>query len=68
MPKINVDSFPASMHEIEETKVIPLDLSEQPATDYAATSPTLLANYAHIAPGESLTTSAKASSMNCGSN
>lgn len=63
MPKINVDVFPAAMHKIEETKVIPLDLSEQLSTEYAATSPTLLANYVHIAPGESLKTSAKASSQ-----
>lgn len=63
MPKIDVRAFPASMHEIEETKIIPLDLSEELQTPYPATGPTLLSNYVHIAPGESIETSPEASSQ-----
>lgn len=63
MPRIKVDAFPAEMHQIDETKVIPLDLSEQLSTDYPATTPTLMAHYVHINPAESISTSAKASSQ-----
>jgi len=63
MPKINIEIFPASMHQIDETRVIPLDLSEQMESPYPCTGPSLLANYLHINPGESLTTKANSASQ-----
>ena len=63
MPDIKVDVFPSSLHEINETKIIPLDLSKQLQTDYMATGPTLLANYIHINANEEITSSTNASSQ-----
>jgi len=63
MPKIDVKAFPSSMHEIDETKIIPLDLSADLQTSYPATGPTLLANYVHVAAGESIETGSGASSQ-----
>ena len=63
MPDINVDVFPSSLHEITETKIIPLDLSKQLQTSYLATGPTLLANYIHINSNEEITSSTNASSQ-----
>jgi len=63
MPKIDIEVFPASMHEIDETKVIPLDLSEQLHTPYPCTGPSLLANYLHINPGDTLSTRANSASQ-----
>ena len=53
MPAIEIESFPAAMHQINETRVIPLDLSVSLATSYPCTGPGLLANYIHINPGDS---------------
>jgi gentisate 1,2-dioxygenase len=63
MPKIGIDVFPPSLHQIAETKVIPLDLAKQLQTSYPATGPNLLANFIHIAAGEALSTSTHASSQ-----
>ncbi len=63
MPDINVDVFPSSLHEINETKIIPLDLSDKLQTKYMATSPTLLANYVHINANDEIKTSINASSQ-----
>lgn len=63
MPAIDIDAFPASMHQIEETKVIPLDLSDKLEVPYPCTGPSLLANYIHINPGESLLSEANACSQ-----
>ena len=60
MPPIKIDAFPASLHQIGETKIIPLDLSEQLDASYPCTGPSLLANYIHINPGEQVATSANA--------
>jgi hypothetical protein len=39
MPKIEIEAFPASMHQIDETRVIPLDLSSQIDTPYHPIAP-----------------------------
>jgi gentisate 1,2-dioxygenase len=63
MPKIEIDVFPPSMHEIAETKVIPLELAHKLQTGFSATGPNLMANFIHIAAGEALSTSSHASSQ-----
>ena len=63
MPNMAVDIFPSSLHEINETKIIPFDLSKQLQTNYQATGPSLLANYIHINENEEITSSTNASSQ-----
>ena len=63
MPKIEIEAFPASMHQIDETRVIPLDLSAHLDTPYPCTGPSLLANFVHINPGEALTTDCSSASQ-----
>lgn len=63
MPRIGIDVFPPSMHQIAESKVIPLQLAQKLETSYPATGPNLLANFIHIAAGEALSTSTHASSQ-----
>ena len=58
MPQIEIEAFPAALHEIDETKIIPLDLSAAMQTSYPCTGPSLLANFIHINAGESLRTDA----------
>ena len=61
MPKIGIDVFLPSMHQIAETKIIPLQLAHKLETSYAATGPNLLANFIHIAAGAALSTKTHAS-------
>lgn len=63
MPLIGIDVFPPSMHLIAESKIIPLDLSAKLQTGYPATGPNLLANFVHIAAGDTLSTRTHASSQ-----
>jgi gentisate 1,2-dioxygenase len=63
MPKIGIDVFPPSLHQIAESRVIPLELSQNLQTPYSATGPNLLANFIHIAVGDALTTRSHASSQ-----
>ncbi len=63
MPAIGIESFPAAMHQINESRVIPLDLSSSLETSYPCTGPGLLANFIHINPGESLSSSANSASQ-----
>lgn len=63
MPKIEVKSFPESLHQISKTTIIPLDLSNELRLPYPATSPTLLASYIHINNSEKITTTAISSSQ-----
>lgn len=63
MPKIGIDVFPPSMHQIAESRIIPLQLAEKLETSYPATGPNLLANFIHIAPGHQLSTTTHASSQ-----
>lgn len=62
LPKIDVVPFPASLHQIAESKIIPLDLSSSLGTNYSATTPNLMASFIHIAPGESLATACESTS------
>ncbi|MBS1993948.1 MAG: cupin [Cyanobacteria bacterium SZAS LIN-3] len=55
--------FPASLHQGGSTALIPLDVSEALGCEGPATSPALCANFAHILPGEQLTTSLNATSI-----
>ncbi len=63
MPSIEIDVFPASLHQIDETKIIPLNLGDKLEVPYECTGPSLLANYIHINPGESITSKSNASSQ-----
>jgi gentisate 1,2-dioxygenase len=63
MPKIGIDVFPPSLHQIAETKILPLELAHKLETGYPATGPNLLANFVHIAAGDDLTTITHASSQ-----
>jgi gentisate 1,2-dioxygenase len=63
MPKIGIDVFPPAMHQIVESKIIPLELAQKLETNYPATGPNLLANFIHIAAGDQLTTRTHASSQ-----
>ncbi|MDQ6994453.1 MAG: hypothetical protein Q9M18_02515, partial [Mariprofundaceae bacterium] len=49
---IDFQSFPASLHQTDETMIIPLDTSSNLGVAYLASSPNLLANYIHIAKGD----------------
>ena len=60
MPPIEIEAFPSSLHQIDETTAIPLDLSTQLGANYPCTGPSLLANYIHINAGEKIATSANA--------
>ena len=63
MPKIGIEVFPSALHQIAETRVIPLDLSGPLESPYPCTGPSLLANFIHLNPGESLATEANAASQ-----
>jgi len=63
MPRINIDVFPPSMHQISESRIIPLELAHKLETSYSATGPNLMANFIHIAAGETLPTRCHASSQ-----
>ncbi|MDQ6994687.1 MAG: hypothetical protein Q9M18_03735 [Mariprofundaceae bacterium] len=59
---IDFQSFPASLHQTDETMIIPLDTSSNLGVAYLASSPNLLANYIHIAKGDTLQTDVESSS------
>ncbi len=63
MPKIAIDGFAPALHHIAESRIIPLDLSQQLQFHAPATGPSLLANFIHIAAGDSLPTACHASSQ-----
>ena len=63
MPRIAVEVFPASLHQIDQTKVIPLDLAGAMQSPYPCTGPSLLASFIHINPGESLATESDCASQ-----
>lgn len=63
MPRIAIDVFPPALHHIAETRIIPLELSQQLETSFPVTGPSLLANFIHIAAGEELPTACHASSQ-----
>jgi len=59
---VPIEPFPAALHESGETRVIELNISNILDTDYAATSPSLLANYVRICTGDNITTQVDATS------
>jgi len=59
---VPIQPFPASLHETGETRIIELNIADMLGTSYAATSPSLLANYVRICASESITTHAEATS------
>ncbi|WP_165069786.1 cupin domain-containing protein [Paludisphaera rhizosphaerae] len=63
IPPIPFADFPASLHEQGPTGIIPLDLSEKLGQPGPATSPSLLASFMHILPGESIRVRPNASSQ-----
>jgi len=63
MPKIDVEAFLSNLHESGETRLMPFDLSPNLQTNYAATSPNLLAGYLRVNATESFTTDFVATSQ-----
>jgi gentisate 1,2-dioxygenase len=53
----------AELHQQGPTQILPLDLSADLGCEGPATSPALCANFVHILPGESLKTTANATSQ-----
>ncbi|MEB3226590.1 MAG: hypothetical protein VKJ86_12385 [Synechococcus sp.] len=62
LAEVPIRSFPASLHESGETRIIALDLAEELGTKYPATTPNLLANYIRIKSGEHIKAIATSSS------
>jgi len=62
LPEIPFHVFSASLHTSGESRIIPLDVSEQLHTPYAATSPNLLANYIRICRDDGVHTELASSS------
>jgi gentisate 1,2-dioxygenase len=60
--KIRPAVFPAGLHEQGDTRIIPLDLSEELRCTGPATSPTLCANFIRINPGDEIRTQPNATS------
>ncbi len=63
IPPVPYAEFPASLHQEGPTRVVPLDLSEKLGRPGPASSPSLLASFIHILPGESIRLRPNASSQ-----
>lgn len=63
VPAIPVEVFPASEHQSGPTRTVAFDLSAKIGTAFPATTPSLMASYLRILPGESLETRAHATSQ-----
>ncbi len=63
VPAIPIDVLPASEHQTGPTRVIPSDLSSRIGTDFPATTPSLMASYLRILPGEQIQTRAMPTSQ-----
>lgn len=63
MKPVPVLLHPASLHEAGPSRVIPFDLSEHLGIAYRATSPNLMASFIRVCQGESLATTATATSQ-----
>jgi gentisate 1,2-dioxygenase len=61
-PRIPIKVFSPELYAAGASRVVPLDLSKDLKTAYALTGPSLLANFVRIKAGESLPTSADATS------
>ena len=62
IPPVPVQEFPPSLHEGAGTRLVPLDLADDLAVPYAATSPALLAAFVVLEPGDALETGPDATS------
>ena len=62
-PKVSMRQFAPELHQRAGTGVVQLDLSAELATSWPATSPALLASFVRVEAGESLETSAIATSQ-----
>lgn len=61
-PRIPVKTFSPELYASGATRVVPLDLSKELKTDYPVTGPGVLASFVRIRAGESVATSADATS------
>lgn len=62
-PPVPIRSFPAALHQTDETRVVALDLAADLAIDDGpATSPALLASFIHVLPGDRVATAPAATS------
>ena len=61
-PRIPVKTFSSELYASGATRVVPLDLSKELKTDYPVTGPSVLASFVRIRGGESISTSADATS------
>jgi gentisate 1,2-dioxygenase len=61
-PRIPIRVFSPYLYQSGATRIVPLDLSSELKTPYAATGPTLLASFIRIQGGQEIATLAKASS------
>ncbi|NEQ99537.1 MAG: hypothetical protein F6K30_23005 [Cyanothece sp. SIO2G6] len=52
MPEIGVESFPPSLYQSGDSRVLPLDISASLKTPYPCTSPNLLASFVRINAGD----------------
>lgn len=62
IPEVPFHFFSNKLHQTGATRIIPLDLSEELKVPYPATSPSLLANFIRILPGEKIETAPNATS------
>ncbi len=62
MPQVEIRAFDAALHQQGNTRIIPLDMADCLKTDYPATTPNLMAHFLRICAGDTLATSADASS------
>src|ERR1700745_1058840 len=61
-PRIPIRMFSPYLYQLGATRIVPLDLSSELKTSYAATGPSLLASFIRIQGGQEIATVAKASS------
>ena len=61
-PRIPIRVFSPYLYQSGATRIVPLDLSSELKTSYAATGPSLLASFIRIQGGQEIATLAKASS------
>jgi gentisate 1,2-dioxygenase len=61
-PRVPIKVFSPELYATGETRVVPLDLSRELKTSYPMTGPSVLANFVRIEAGDTLPTSADATS------
>lgn len=63
MTNIPIEAFPSSLHEHGPTRITPCDLSQRILCEGPATTPSLLASFVRIRQGDSIMTTAVATSQ-----